>query len=71
MKIAAVSTPLSFGKEAGNPKPHLGIVVNATGPATPNQVTAKVRALGFQTCQVHVGMATSGLAGLLKEAEYV
>jgi L-ribulose-5-phosphate 3-epimerase len=67
--VAGVATNFpraSIAAETG--KPRLGVVTNATGPGGPAEAIAKVSALGFRTCQVHVGMSPPSLIEPLREA---
>ncbi len=65
---AAAPIAISLAAPADGARPRLGIVTNVTGNATPEQGIAKVHAFGFETCQVHVGMAPIALAPPLKDA---
>jgi sugar phosphate isomerase/epimerase len=53
---------------AAGSRPRLGIVTSATGPGGPEKGIAKVHALGFRTCQVHVGMSPDSMVEPLREA---
>ena len=53
---------------ATNSRPRLGVVTSATGKGGPDAGIAKVHALGFPTCQVHVGMSPPGIVEPLREA---
>ena len=53
---------------AASAKPRLGVTIGVVGKTTPDEAIAKVHAFGLPTCQVHVGMAPSSLAGPLKDA---
>ena len=50
------------------PRPELGVVTHVTGVTGPEAAIAKVHALGFQTCQISVGMSPPGLVGPLRAA---
>lgn len=66
---AAAPFTLTMRAAAAAAKPRLGIVIGVTGDSTPDQGIAKVHALGFPTCQVHVGsMPSQSLAAPLKAA---
>jgi L-ribulose-5-phosphate 3-epimerase len=57
------------GKSMAAPsKPRLGIVTQVTGSHTPESGIAKVHALGFQACQVSVGMSPPSLEEPLRAA---
>jgi L-ribulose-5-phosphate 3-epimerase len=49
-------------------RPRLGIVVAASAKVTPDAALAKVKRLGFPTCQMSVGMAPAELAGPIGDA---
>src|SRR5690348_11208484 len=53
---------------ATHARPPLGVVTSATGKGGPEAGIAKVHALGFPTCQVHVGMSPPGMLEPLREA---
>jgi L-ribulose-5-phosphate 3-epimerase len=63
--VAAVGTTATA---ATGSRPRLGVVTSATGKAGPEAAIAKVHALGFTTCQVHVGMSPPGIVEPLREA---
>lgn len=63
--IAAVGTAATAATTA---RPRLGVVTSATGKGGPDAGIAKVHALGFPTCQVHVGMSPPGMLEPLREA---
>jgi L-ribulose-5-phosphate 3-epimerase len=65
--IAAVGLPGRL-TVAGTGKPRLGVIANATGPGGPEHAIAKVHALGFRTCQVHVGMSPPEIVEPLRQA---
>lgn len=68
--VAGASAAVALANRAGaaESKPRLGIVTNATGPGGPEKGIAKVHALGFRTCQVHVGMSPDSIVEPLREA---
>lgn len=68
--VAGASAAVALGTSAvaAESKPRLGIVTNATGPGGPEKGIAKVHALGFRTCQVHVGMSPNDIVEPLREA---
>ncbi len=49
-------------------KPRLGIVVGVDKKITPDEAFSKVKRLGFNSCQVGVGMAPANLADPIKRA---
>jgi L-ribulose-5-phosphate 3-epimerase len=53
---------------ATSARPRLGVVTSATGKGGPEAGIAKVHALGFPTCQVHVGMSPPSMVEPLREA---
>jgi L-ribulose-5-phosphate 3-epimerase len=63
--VVAVSNAAYAASDA---KPRLGIVTSATGKGGPEAGIAKVHALGFKTCQVHVGMSPPEMVEALREA---
>jgi sugar phosphate isomerase/epimerase len=67
--FAVAATGLARGFAAGTTgKPRLGVVTSATGPGGPEAAIAKVHALGFPTCQVHVGMSPPEIVEPLRQA---
>ncbi|HEY7303360.1 MAG TPA: sugar phosphate isomerase/epimerase family protein [Bryobacteraceae bacterium] len=64
---AAAPLALSLQSKTIAARPRLGVVIGVA-EQNPDQAIAKVHALGFPTCQLHVGMAPSSLAAPLKEA---
>jgi L-ribulose-5-phosphate 3-epimerase len=66
--IGAASKLPVVSSAAETSKPRLGVVTSATGPGGPEQAIAKVHALGFRTCQVHVGMSPPSLVEPLRQA---
>ncbi len=65
---AAGAALLPQNAVAATGKPRLGVVTGVTGSVSPDAAIARVHALGFQTCQVHVGMSPPGLEEPLKNA---
>lgn len=69
---ATAAAPLALSlqtKAAPVARPRLGIVIDVAGTTTPDQAIAKVKRLGFPTCQVHVGaMPQASLAIPLRNA---
>ena len=71
LKTTAVAPlALSFQSKADTvARPRLGIVIDVAGKTTPDQAIARVRRLGFPTCQVHVGAVPEmSLAAPLRDA---
>src|SRR6185312_800611 len=68
--VAGASSAVAMANRASaaESKPRLGIVTNATGPGGPEKGIAKVHALGFRTCQVHVGMSPDSIVEPLRQA---
>ena len=66
--VAAVAAVGTASAAAASSRPRLGVVTNATGKGGPVAGIAKVHALGFPTCQVHVGMSPPGIVEPLREA---
>jgi L-ribulose-5-phosphate 3-epimerase len=64
---AATQLALSLQSKTTVGRPRLGIVIDVARGA-PEEAIAKVHALGFPTCQVHVGMAPDSLTAPLKDA---
>jgi hydroxypyruvate isomerase len=66
---ASATAPLASSLQSKTPaaRPRLGVVIGVTKDS-PDKAIAQVHALGFPTCQVHVGMAPSSLATPLKDA---
>ena len=64
----AAAAAVSPQTRAASAKPRLGVTIGVVGKTTPDEAIAKVHAFGLPTCQVHVGMAPSNLAGPLKDA---
>ncbi|HXE11528.1 MAG TPA: sugar phosphate isomerase/epimerase family protein [Bryobacteraceae bacterium] len=65
---ASAAVAMANRASAAESKPRLGIVTNATGPGGPEKGIAKVHALGFRTCQVHVGMSPDSIVEPLRQA---
>lgn len=65
---AAAVAALGGAAKAAGARPRLGIVTSATGKGGPDAGIGKVHALGFKTCQVHVGMAPPEMVEPLREA---
>jgi L-ribulose-5-phosphate 3-epimerase len=66
--VAAVAAVGTTATAATNSRPRLGVVTSATGKGGPDAGIAKVHALGFPTCQVHVGMSPPAIVEPLREA---
>ncbi|HEX4807915.1 MAG TPA: sugar phosphate isomerase/epimerase family protein [Bryobacteraceae bacterium] len=49
-------------------KPQLGVVVSATDRVSPDQALARVKKLGFSSCQLGVGMAPAELGPAIRAA---
>ncbi|HEX4228827.1 MAG TPA: sugar phosphate isomerase/epimerase family protein [Bryobacteraceae bacterium] len=49
-------------------KPQLGVVVSATGGVNPDAALARVKRLGFSSCQLGVGMAPAEMAPAIRAA---
>ncbi len=64
---AGAALPLSIRAETSD-RPRLGIVVGVGGKVSPDAALAKVKRLGFSTCQMNVGKAPSELAAPIREA---
>ena len=60
--LQATPPPSSSGR------PRLGVVTSATGKQGPEAAIAKVHALGFRTCQIHVGMSPPSIEAPLRDA---
>jgi L-ribulose-5-phosphate 3-epimerase len=65
--VAAGALPLRASADAPG-KPRLGIVVGLGHKTSPDEALAKVKRLGFSTCQMSVGEASADLAGPIREA---
>lgn len=68
MGAAAVAALGASAKATASTRPRLGVVTSATGKGGPDAGVAKVHALGFPTCQVHVGMSPQSMVAPLREA---
>lgn len=67
--MAATGAALSLKARTEAPaRPRLGIVVGVSGKTSPDQALARVKRLGFSTCQMSVGKAPADLAGPIREA---
>ena len=66
--VAAVAAMGATANAATSGRPRLGVVTSATGKGGPDAGIARVHALGFQTCQVHVGMSPPDMVEPLREA---
>lgn len=60
LAVAASASPMA--------KPQLGVVVGATGGVTADQALARVKKLGFSSCQLGVGMASPEMAPAIRAA---
>lgn len=49
-------------------KPQLGVVASTTSEVTPDQALARVKKLGFSSCQLAVGMAPASLGPAIRAA---
>lgn len=67
LSIAAATAAAALA-DAPPARPRLGLVVGLGADVTPDQALAKVRRLGFSTCQLSVGMAPAELAGPIRDA---
>jgi len=65
---AAIAAMGTTAAAATSTRPRLGVVTSATGKGGPDAAIAKVHALGFRTCQVHVGMSPPNIIEPLREA---
>ena len=67
--LAALGTAtLVDAEDTTRPLPRLGVVTSADVPGGPDQALARVRQLGFATCQLAVGMAPPDLAAPIRAA---
>ncbi|MDQ2774256.1 MAG: sugar phosphate isomerase/epimerase [Acidobacteriota bacterium] len=67
--LGAVGSVALARATATSPKlPRLGVVVSLSADVSPDQALARVRELGFSTCQLGVGMAPPALAGPIRDA---
>ena len=67
-KVVAGTALVTGRAEPAFARPRLGVVANVSGSRTPDEAIAEVSALGFRTCQVHVGLSPDGLAPMVKAA---
>ena len=65
---AALPASISENSNSGKPRPRLGIVVGVGKGTSPEEALAKVKRLGFTTCQMSVGRAPAELATPIKNA---
>ena len=69
LATALGATAAAAYSEGVRTKPRLGVVVDVAGKkGTPDEAIARVKALGLECCQVHVGMSPASLAEPLKAA---
>ncbi|MDQ2945791.1 MAG: sugar phosphate isomerase/epimerase [Acidobacteriota bacterium] len=62
------SAAFADAKASPSKLPRLGVVASLSASESPDQALARVRRLGFSTCQLGVGMAPPELAGPIREA---
>ncbi len=65
---AALPANISASSNSGKLRPRLGIVVSAGKDESPDEALARVKRLGFTTCQMSVGRAPADLAMPIKDA---
>lgn len=65
---SAVASVAAAATTSNAARPKLGVVVGATGGVTPDQALARVKKLGFSSCQLGVGMAPAELAPAIRAA---
>jgi sugar phosphate isomerase/epimerase len=65
---AAIAALGTTAPAASNGRPRLGVVTSVVGKNGPEAAIAKVHSLGFQTCQIHVGMSPADIVEPLREA---
>jgi L-ribulose-5-phosphate 3-epimerase len=68
LALGAGSSLLPNTAGAASNKPRLGVVAHAASKETADSGIARVRELGFSSCQVSVGMSPPGLADALRQA---
>ncbi len=66
--LGTASAGLSSESEPNSRGPRLGVVTKVDAGVNPDEALAKVRRLGFSTCQMAVGMAPASLAGPIRRA---
>lgn len=69
MFVGSAIAGLAAAAAAGTvPKPQLGVVASAADGMSPDQALARVKRLGFSSCQLAVGMAPASLAPAIRAA---
>ncbi len=68
VRAGLAAAALASRAETKQPRPRLGVVVKVDAETSPDQALAKVKRLGFSTCQMAVGMAPPRLAEPIRHA---